>query len=243
MKQMTHRRSDSPVSTNITRTSTKWMLPRSASTDCSSSAVLPKNVFSPVYCTVPSTSPRTTVEPIFGMWSTLIVTGSDSPVSAASSTSIWPSLIEQSAGTADPDASFTMSPGTTSAASMFCHLPSRYTVASGFSELFSAATASPAFVVSYQPIVAFANWMNSRMPPSGKFCSENSMITAIQIAIGIGPHRHFRKMIHPGVDFSGSSLRPWIDSRRSASADVRPCDGGSSGWSLSLMWFVVNDMQ
>ena len=132
------------------------MLPRSASTEFSSSAVLPKKVRDPVNCTVPSTSPRTTVEPILATSPHPIVTGSDSPVSAASSTSIWPSFTEQSAGTADPEASFTRSPGTTTAASMFCHDPSRYTVALGFSDCFSAATALPAFIVSYHPIVALA---------------------------------------------------------------------------------------
>ena len=39
-----------------------------------------------------------------------MVTGKDSPVRAASSTSISPSFTRQSAGTADPDASRTMSP-------------------------------------------------------------------------------------------------------------------------------------
>mmetsp|Transcript_20568 Transcript_20568/g.63981 ORF Transcript_20568/g.63981 Transcript_20568/m.63981 type:complete len:242 (-) Transcript_20568:249-974(-) len=206
------------------------MLPRSASTACSSSAVLPNTVDVPVYCTVPSTSPRTTVDPIFAMCVFgVIVTGSDSPVSAASSTSICgttgapgSSFTVQSAGHAEPLASFTLSPGTTIAASMSCHCPSRNTVARGFSDCFSAATASPAFVVSYHPIVALPNWIASRMPPSGQFCSANSMMIAIHSAIGMGPHRHLRKMTHPGVVFSGSSLRPNCFSRAAASADVSP---------------------
>ena len=44
----------------------------------------------PVYSTVPSTSPRTTVEPILQESPLYIVTGKDSPVSAAWSTSISP---------------------------------------------------------------------------------------------------------------------------------------------------------
>jgi hypothetical protein len=75
-------------------------------------------------------------------------TGSDSPVSAAWSTSMFPSLMRQSAGTADPVASKTTSPGTTKAASTVRHLPSRFTVASGFNDAFKAATAFPALVVS-----------------------------------------------------------------------------------------------
>jgi hypothetical protein len=77
-----------------------------------------------------------------------IVTGSDSPVNAAWSTSMVPALMRQSAGMADPHASNTMSPGTTRDALMFCHLPSRLTVAMGLSDAFNAATASPALVIS-----------------------------------------------------------------------------------------------
>eukprot|EP00796_Vickermania_ingenoplastis_P001829 gene1829-gene1463 len=173
------------------------MLPRSVSTDCSSAAVLPKNVFAPVNCTVPSTSPRTTFEPILGWCSVLIDTGSDSPVSAASSTSMMPSLMEQSAGTAEPAASFTRSPGTSSVASICCHFPSRFTVAIGFREFFSAATASPALIVSYQPIVAFAIWMANRMAPSGQFSSANSIKMATHSAAGIGPPQP-PHVDHPG---------------------------------------------
>ena len=49
----------------------------------------PKNVFAPVNSTVPSTSPRTTVEPILQLSPWYIVTGRDSPVKAAWSTSIY----------------------------------------------------------------------------------------------------------------------------------------------------------
>ena len=87
----------------------------------------------------------------------VMTTGRLSPVSADSSMLTSPSLIEQSAGTAEPAASFTRSPGTTSAAFITIHFPSRCTVASGFRACFSAATASPAFVVSCHAIVAFEN--------------------------------------------------------------------------------------
>lgn len=75
---------------------------------------------------------------------------------ADSSTSIIPSLILQSAGIAEPAANFTKSPGTSSVALIYCHCPSLLAVATGFREFFSAATASPALIVSYHPIVALA---------------------------------------------------------------------------------------
>merc|ERR1719353_1848436 len=124
-------------------------------------AVLPKKVLLPVYSTVPSVSPRTTVDPIKVLSPSYKVTGKDSPVSAAWSTSIWATtrsgcfalfsswvLTRQSAGMAEPDASSTMSPGTKVVPLMTCHLPSRLTVALGFKEFFRASTASPALTVS-----------------------------------------------------------------------------------------------
>merc|ERR1719238_1319383 len=82
----------------------------------SRAAVLPKKVLIPVYSTVPSTSPRTTVEPIKVLSPSYRVTGRDSPVRAAWSTSIWATanslpgsrsltLTRQSAGMEEPDAS------------------------------------------------------------------------------------------------------------------------------------------
>jgi hypothetical protein len=41
---------------------------------------------------------------------------------------------------------------------------------------------------AYQPRVAFANWMPSRMPASIQFWMANSTMMAIQIMIGMGPH-------------------------------------------------------
>lgn len=69
---------------------------------------------------------------------------------------------------------------------MLSHTPSRLTVASGLSDFLSAATASAAFTVSYHPIVALMNWMASRMPMSTQFWMAASMMTAIQIMMGIG---------------------------------------------------------
>merc|ERR1719424_2285436 len=118
----------------------------------SRAAVLPKKVLLPVNSTVPSVSPRTTVEPIKVLSPSYSVTGKDSPVRAAWSTSICETarsgrfflssslvLTRQSAGMAEPDANSTMSPGTMVLPSMICHFPSRLTVALGLSEFFRAS--------------------------------------------------------------------------------------------------------
>lgn len=162
-KAMEHRASESTTSTSMMRSSIFSRLELSRP-PCSRAAVLPKKVLPPVAATVASTSPRTTVEPILTLSPSNSVTGSDSPVRAAWSTSIYthhthiqsrvstccttppcnhrrpltlptcPWLSRQSAGTAPPAPSSTRSPGTTSAASMVIHLPSRFTVARGFSD-------------------------------------------------------------------------------------------------------------
>mmetsp|Transcript_29114 Transcript_29114/g.62736 ORF Transcript_29114/g.62736 Transcript_29114/m.62736 type:complete len:234 (-) Transcript_29114:618-1319(-) len=138
---------DRITSTMTIFSSTFCRLPISSS-PCSREAVLPKKVLPPVNSTVPSTSPRTTVEPILQLLPLYMVTGRDSPVSADWSTSMVPSFTTQSAGIADPEASRTKSPGTTVPASMFNQAPSRFAVARGFSDAFRAATASPALVIS-----------------------------------------------------------------------------------------------
>ena len=85
------------------------------------------------------------MEPISAAEPSVMVTGRDSPVSAAWST--WmglPASSLQSAGTAWPAPNSTMSPGTTSPALMVMHSPLRFTVASGFNDFFSDAIALPA---------------------------------------------------------------------------------------------------
>lgn len=104
---------------------------------------------------VASASPRTTVEPSLGVSPAFIFTGSDSPVSAAWSTStrtvapgVSAALTRQSAGTAAPAARSTRSPGTRRVASSVLHAPSRFATARGLSDAFSAATALPALLAS-----------------------------------------------------------------------------------------------
>ena len=95
-------------------------------------------MFAPVNSTVPSTSPRTTVEPILQLSPWYIVTGRDSPVKAAWSTSIFPLITLKSAGTLSPDLRRMKSPGTTKEASSLTVFPSLLTVASGFKYDFKA---------------------------------------------------------------------------------------------------------
>merc|ERR1719240_2537932 len=82
-----HMTSDKAVVVNVIVISSFCMLDTSSAW-ASSAAVLPKKVLLPVNSTVPSTSPRTTVEPIKVLSPSYKVTGNDSPVSAAWSTSI-----------------------------------------------------------------------------------------------------------------------------------------------------------
>ena len=50
-----------------------------------------------------------------------------------------------------------------------------------------AAPASPALVVSCHPIVALENWMTRSSAASTQFWMPNSITTAIQIMMGMGP--------------------------------------------------------
>mmetsp|Transcript_591 Transcript_591/g.1901 ORF Transcript_591/g.1901 Transcript_591/m.1901 type:complete len:220 (+) Transcript_591:1991-2650(+) len=143
----------------------------SSSTPWTRSAVFPKNVCDPVAITVASISPRVTVLPIFASDPVDIVTGSDSPVSAAWSTWIgfpWRSV--QSAGTAPPAPRQMTSPGTSVVASQLYVRPPRFTHASGFSESLSAAIASPAFISSKNPTNTFRS------------CRTRSTNTSIQLS-------------------------------------------------------------
>ena len=103
-------------------------------------------MFAPVNSTVPSTSPRTTVEPILQLSPWYIVTGRDSPIKAAWSTSIFPLITLQSAGMIFPDLRRIKSPGTTKEAPSLTIFPSLLTVASGFKDDFRAMRLLSPFV-------------------------------------------------------------------------------------------------
>mmetsp|Transcript_23799 Transcript_23799/g.32739 ORF Transcript_23799/g.32739 Transcript_23799/m.32739 type:complete len:390 (-) Transcript_23799:272-1441(-) len=108
-------------------------------------AVLPKKVSDPVPVTNASHSPLVTVDPMRQASPTRMVTGRDSPVRAAWSTCRGlPFSREQSAGTAPPAPSTTISPGTSAPAEMDMCTPPRFTNASGFRDIFRDAMALPA---------------------------------------------------------------------------------------------------
>mmetsp|Transcript_33175 Transcript_33175/g.80583 ORF Transcript_33175/g.80583 Transcript_33175/m.80583 type:complete len:385 (+) Transcript_33175:1844-2998(+) len=159
-------------------------------------AARPKKVFSPVFTTMASISPRLTVEPIFATSPFRMVTGRDSPVRAAWSTwsSRGPSSL-QSAGTTPPIWSTTRSPGTSSLALTMRNSPLRFTFAFGASEAFRAAMAFPALCSSKKATVPLMNWRPIRTPKSGQ-CSDfpykhcaSVTAAASQIIIGIGPQK------------------------------------------------------
>mmetsp|Transcript_4245 Transcript_4245/g.18031 ORF Transcript_4245/g.18031 Transcript_4245/m.18031 type:complete len:238 (+) Transcript_4245:2803-3516(+) len=205
----------------------------SSSTPCTKSAVLPKNVCEPVAETVASISPRVTVLPILASEPGNIVTGSDSPVSAAWSTWMgFPSLKMQSAGIAPPAPKHTISPGTKVVASMLYTLFPRFTVASGLSDSRSAAMESPALSSSRKPTRTFRSCSTTStatsIQPSMESCryaSKDSMAMAIQIIMGMGctnSKNSFHQML---VSFSRSLLGPKRSRRAAASASLRPSSG------------------
>ena len=125
---------------------TRWKRPCcSPAARLTISAARPKKVRPPVKQTIASSSPRRTIEPMKTVSSADRVTGSDSPVSAAWSTSSGlpgPSLL--SAGTMSPNFRLMRSPGTRSLASIVVKRPSRLTEALGARDFFKAEIASPA---------------------------------------------------------------------------------------------------
>ena len=142
-----HTMMDTPISAPMMRNNTAAKRGRDTVPEMRA-AVLPRNVLSPVRTTVASASPRTTAADISTSPPRSSGTGSDSPVSALWSTSTWPPLSTQSAGTVAPAPSFTRSPGTTSADGVSRHSPSRFANVLGCSDALSADTASSARLAS-----------------------------------------------------------------------------------------------
>ena len=166
------------------------------------------------------------VAPIFAVSPANMVTGSDSPVSAAWSISRHcipaPSSFE-SAGTMSPSLSFTRSPGTRLPVSnSVSHVPSRLTQHLGLILFLSAAMASPAFFSSMYDTQPLSSCSTSSTKKSTQSFWMASTIMAIQIIMGIGPQNFFRKAMSSDSLFSCSALGPNSVSRRSASALSRP---------------------
>ena len=139
------------------------------SVSCISFAILPISACSPVPTTIPDPVPFVMNVPLNAMhfWSAIVaysitgsvclVTGTDSPVMAASSALrflAWNSRI--SAGTLSPPSRITTSPGTSSLAGMTFFLLSRTTVHSGAIIFPSASTDASAFPSWIKPMIVFA---------------------------------------------------------------------------------------
>mmetsp|Transcript_7778 Transcript_7778/g.12076 ORF Transcript_7778/g.12076 Transcript_7778/m.12076 type:complete len:423 (-) Transcript_7778:282-1550(-) len=147
-----------PMRKLITLKRTFWNLP-CCLTSLIMPAARPKNVFAPVFTTTASISPRRTVEPILAVSPAFIVTGRDSPVKAAWSTSMVRSPIScASAGITDPICRVIRSPGTSSRALIIIFCPSRVTLAFGARDALSSAIALPALCSSKKATVPLANW-------------------------------------------------------------------------------------
>ncbi len=132
--------------------------------------IRPSSVSAPVATTRPLAWPYTTRVPDQAMplrspsgasgstASVVFSMGSDSPVSAASSTRrLRTSSRRRSAGTLSPEASSTISPGTSSPASTSTRLPSRRTVARADSSLRMLSSADAALPSWMKPITALTS--------------------------------------------------------------------------------------
>ena len=118
-------------------------------------AVRPKKVLFPVPITTALISPFLAMLPEYPSSPTFLLTGRDSPVSAAWSMLMYsPSMKRTSAGTTSPSLIRSTSPGTTSAASMLENSPSRNAVALGARPAFNAARASEALRSCQKPEMA-----------------------------------------------------------------------------------------
>ncbi len=133
------------------------------------SAMWPISVFIPVAVTTPRPRPYVTSVPRYAVlrrspkeasrskiWSARLSTGTDSPVSDASSILRFiVSSRRTSAGTKLPASTKTMSPGTTNRDGRTIRWPPRSTCASGAAIFLSAANASSALFSCTTPIAAF----------------------------------------------------------------------------------------
>mmetsp|Transcript_9108 Transcript_9108/g.31245 ORF Transcript_9108/g.31245 Transcript_9108/m.31245 type:complete len:251 (+) Transcript_9108:2073-2825(+) len=187
------------------------------------SAARPKNVRPPVKQTTASISPRRITDPMKTVSPGPRVTGSDSPVSAAWSTSraLPPSSL-QSAGTMSPSLTLRRSPGTSVLASTERNAPDRFTDARGASESLSAAMASPALFSSKKPTVPLTTWSVRSTPKSSQSPSTATTAVAAQIMMGMGPQKKLRKMSSSLRFASSSTFGPNSSSRFAASASARP---------------------
>ena len=159
-------------------------------------------------------------------------TGTDSPVSAASSIFRDAELISlRSAGTTSPASSRTMSPRTSSSVGITFLSPPRITFAYGLLLLFSASRAFSALLSCTSPMMAFSMTMRSIIPLS--ISSEYSFLTMAIIAetaadtsktIIIGSTNCDKSLSMNGFFFAPSrAFLPSLARMSAASSSVSPC--------------------
>ncbi|KAG6553239.1 hypothetical protein Mapa_004973 [Marchantia paleacea] len=154
--------------------------------------ILPISVFIPVATAIPlplplvkvvleytmfSLSPTVAFSPL--MASTVLATGSDSPVSMASSTSkLSTSMSLQSAGTTSPTSKTMMSPGTTPRLGILSRPPSRMTLAVGEAILLRASIVFSARYSWTKPTEALKMMTKASTPPSAWSCTAKDTTAA-----------------------------------------------------------------
>ncbi len=163
--------------------------------------------------------------------SVILLTGTDSPVSADSSIFIDAlSTMRQSAGTASPASSTTTSPGTSSSAGIMYNFPLRMTFDCAALIFCRAERAFSAWYSWATPRIEFSTTTNMMMITSAKSASPWAMpvraeITAATISmITIGSAIIAKKRFQRGsFAASLSLLGPIFSSRAAALALSRPC--------------------
>ncbi len=167
--------------------------------------------------------------------STRLSTGTDSPVSAASSTCrLRERSSRTSAGRLSPEASSTTSPGTSSAASTSCCLPSRSTTACGASRWRIACSAASALPSWTKPISALRTTTAAMTPlsiqwPIAAVTPAATISTISSRLLNCRPSRTST----PGGRASVRRFGPWTFRRRAASSRVRPCGSACSAASTA----------
>ena len=178
--------------------------------------------------------------------SAILLAGTDSPVSAASSIlSEADSKMRQSAGTESPASRITMSPGTNSLEGTEIWRPSRMTLEVAAVISCRASRASSALDSCTTPSTAFTMTTKRMMMTSAVWFSPEAMptkalMTAAQSSMMImGSAIWAKNRFQSGVFFPSASLfRPYFSSRAFASSLVKPF---SKSVLTSSMTFSASD--
>jgi hypothetical protein len=226
--------------TDSTAAATASTRPTPASRRCSgvrpcrspiSAAIRPIALAAPVAVTTARPRPRTIVVPAdTASRPAALSAGTDSPVSADSSTSsAAASTTSASAGTMSPSASTSTSPATNSVAGTVACSPSRSTRASGAVSSDSAAMALPAFTSWVTPAAVFTT-ITSRMTPASVQSPVASVSTAATSSTITSGSRSW-----PAISSQnevrrarGSSFGPYVASLAAASAEDSPPSAASA---------------